>query len=158
MRLLPRFALCCMPTPWATATTPASTPAPTSLTKPSWIASPPSSNWTTPAKPRKQEQEPASEEIFELAPGVLRMMLPIAFTGLQHVNMYGLVDDRGVAIIDPGLPGPKAYKLVQQRLKAAGIPIKRIHSVLVTHSHPDHFGGAGRLVDPRPDAHTRRKR
>jgi glyoxylase-like metal-dependent hydrolase (beta-lactamase superfamily II) len=101
----------------------------------------------TPApRPRKQEQDPASDEIVEIAPNVLRMMLPISFTGLAHVNMYGLIDERGVAIIDPGLPGPKAYKLVEQRLKAAEIPVKRIHSVIVTHSHPDHYGAAGRLA------------
>jgi glyoxylase-like metal-dependent hydrolase (beta-lactamase superfamily II) len=99
-----------------------------------------------PARPRKQEQEQASDEVVEVAPNVLRMMLPIAFTGLGHVNMYGLIDERGVAIVDPGLPGPKSYKVVEQRLKDAGIPIKRIHSVLVTHSHPDHYGGAGRLA------------
>lgn len=99
-----------------------------------------------PQKPRKQEQEQASDDVVEVAPNVLRMMLPIAFTGLGHVNMYGLVDDRGVAIVDPGLPGPRSYKVVERRLRDAGIPIKRIHSVIVTHSHPDHYGGAGRLA------------
>src|SRR3954454_12651414 len=97
------------------------------------------------AKPKKQEQEQASDEVTEIAPNVLRMMLPIHFTGLGHVNMYGLLDDRGVAIVDPGLPGPKSYKIVLQRLKDSEIPIKRIHSVIVTHSHPDHYGGAGPL-------------
>ena len=98
------------------------------------------------ARPKKQEQELASDEVTEVAPNVLRMMLPINFTGLGHVNMYGLIDDRGVAIVDPGLPGPKSYKVVEKRLRDAGIPIERIHSVIVTHSHPDHFGGAGRLA------------
>ena len=97
-------------------------------------------------KPKKQEQELANDDVVEVAPNVLRMMLPINFTGLGHVNMYGLLDDRGVAIIDPGLPGPKSFKIVEQRLKDAEIPIKRIHSVIVTHSHPDHYGGAARLA------------
>ena len=56
----------------------------------------------TAPRPKKQEQELASDEVVELAPNVLRMMLPINFTGLGHVNMYGLVDDDGVAIVDPG--------------------------------------------------------
>jgi len=99
-----------------------------------------------PKKYRKQEQEPASDRVEEVAPNVLRLQLPIAFTGLGHVNMYALVDERGVAIVDPGLPGPKSWKFVLQRLKAAEIPIKHVHSVLVTHSHPDHYGGAGRLA------------
>ena len=99
-----------------------------------------------PKRYRKQEQEPASDQVLEVAPNVLRLQLPIAFTGLGHVNMYALTDERGVAIIDPGLPGPKSWRFVEQRLKAADIPIKRVHSVLVTHSHPDHYGGAGRLA------------
>ncbi|MEA3020578.1 MAG: hypothetical protein QOI47_2102, partial [Actinomycetota bacterium] len=97
-------------------------------------------------RPKKQEQEDATDEVVEIAPNVLRMQLPINFTGLGHVNMYGLIDERGVAIVDAGLPGPKSYKVLKKRLRDAEIPIKRIHSVIVTHSHPDHFGGAGRLA------------
>ena len=64
--------------------------------------------------------------------------------GLGHVNMYGLVDDRGLTVVDPGLPGP-SWKALKPRLKTAGLPVKDIHTVVVTHSHPDHFGGAGRI-------------
>ncbi|MET0577766.1 MAG: MBL fold metallo-hydrolase [Ilumatobacteraceae bacterium] len=95
--------------------------------------------------PSKQEQEPASEEITEVAPGVVRMQLPIAFTGLGHVNCYALEDDRGFAVVDPGLPGQDAWDGLLDRLGRAGIPLTRIHTVVVTHSHPDHFGGAARL-------------
>lgn len=93
----------------------------------------------------KQEQEPASEEVTEVAPGVLRMQLPIWMPGLGHVNMYGLVDDRGLAVVDPGLPGPQSWRALKQRLKSAGYRLRDIHTVVVTHSHPDHFGGAGRI-------------
>ena len=50
----------------------------------------------------KQEQEPASEEVTEVADGVLRMQLPISLPGLGHVNCYALVDGDGVALVDPG--------------------------------------------------------
>lgn len=93
----------------------------------------------------KQEQEQASDEVTEVAPGILRAQLPIEFTGLGHVNCYVLEDPDGVAIVDPGLPGPSSFKVLRRRLSAAGIPIKRVHTVVVTHSHPDHFGGAGRV-------------
>src|SRR5262245_8970874 len=96
-------------------------------------------------RPRKQEQEPASDEVTEVAPGVIRMQLPIWMPGLGHVNMYGLLDDRGLAVVDPGLPGPKSWKSLKGRLKTAGFGVKDIHTVIVTHSHPDHFGGAGRI-------------
>jgi glyoxylase-like metal-dependent hydrolase (beta-lactamase superfamily II) len=99
-----------------------------------------------PQKPRKQEQEAAREEIVEVAPGILRMQLPIWMPGLGHVNTYGLVDDRGLAVVDPGLPGPQSWKALKARLKTAGFKLRDIHTVIVTHSHPDHFGGAGRIA------------
>src|SRR5215218_4769723 len=71
-------------------------------------------------RPPKQEQEPASEEITELAPGVIRMQLPIWMPGLGHVNMYGLVDNRGLTVVDPGLPGPKSWQWLTSRLESAG--------------------------------------
>src|SRR6186997_1159961 len=93
----------------------------------------------------RQEQEPASEEITEVAPGVLRMQLPINFTGLGHVNCYALEDKDGFTIVDPGLPGPASWKSLLDRLGRAGTSLKHVHSVVVTHSHPDHFGGAGKV-------------
>ena len=48
-------------------------------------------------KPRKQEQESASDEVVEVAPGVLRAQLPISMPGLGHVNCYVLPDERGAA-------------------------------------------------------------
>ncbi|MCJ7436913.1 MAG: MBL fold metallo-hydrolase [Acidimicrobiia bacterium] len=96
-------------------------------------------------RPHKQEQDPASEEVVEVAPGVIRMQLPIWMPGLGHVNTYGLLDDNGLAVVDPGLPGPSSWKALKQRLKQAGFGVQDIHTVIVTHSHPDHFGGAGRI-------------
>ncbi len=98
-------------------------------------------------RPRKQEQEPASEEITEVARGILRLQLPTDFTGLGHVNTYAIEDSRGVTLVDPGLPSDESWAALQQRLAAAGIPLARVHTVYITHSHPDHFGGAHRLVE-----------
>jgi glyoxylase-like metal-dependent hydrolase (beta-lactamase superfamily II) len=94
----------------------------------------------------RQEQESASTEVTEVAPNVLRMMLPIRMPGLGHVNMYTLLDNRGAAVIDPGLPGPFTWKAIQDRLRQAGLKPSDIHTVIITHSHPDHFGGAARFV------------
>jgi glyoxylase-like metal-dependent hydrolase (beta-lactamase superfamily II) len=95
---------------------------------------------------RRQEQEPASEEVTEVAPGILRLQLPIEFTGLGHVNTYALVDSRGAALVDVGMPGNATWKALVERLGAAELKIKNVHTVVVTHSHPDHFGAAGRLA------------
>ena len=98
-------------------------------------------------RPRRQEQEPAGEEVTEMAAGILRSQLPISLPGLGHVNCYFLEDERGVAIVDPGLPGPASWRALVDRLKRAGYKPRDVHTVIVTHSHPDHFGGAGRMRD-----------
>ena len=101
----------------------------------------------TPAgRPLKQEQLDASPDVVEVVPGILRLQLPINFTGLGHVNMYALEDDRGFAVVDPGLPGEQSWKALRSRMDAAGIRLERVHTIVVTHSHPDHFGGAGLLA------------
>lgn len=93
----------------------------------------------------KSEQLQATDEITEIAPGILRTQLPSNLPGLGHVNMYVLEDDRGAALVDPGMPTKESWAAVEERLGRIGIPMRRVHSVVVTHSHPDHYGGAARL-------------
>jgi glyoxylase-like metal-dependent hydrolase (beta-lactamase superfamily II) len=98
------------------------------------------------SRPKRQEAQDAVDEVTEVAPGVLRVQLPIVgFPGLGHVNCYVLEDERGFAVVDPGMMGKDNWKRLATRLASAGAPLARIHTVVVTHSHPDHFGGAGFL-------------
>jgi glyoxylase-like metal-dependent hydrolase (beta-lactamase superfamily II) len=96
---------------------------------------------------KRQEQEPARSEVVEVAPDVLRMELPIHLPGLGHVNCYAILDSEGAAVVDPGLPGPATWRVMQERLRQAGLQVKDVHTVVVTHSHPDHFGCAVRFVE-----------
>jgi glyoxylase-like metal-dependent hydrolase (beta-lactamase superfamily II) len=95
----------------------------------------------------RQEQEPAGTEVTEVAPGVLRCMLPVALTGLGHVNCYAIEDRMGWTVVDPGLADPATRQALEDRLRAAGSDARHVHTVVVTHSHPDHFGGAGWLQE-----------
>ena len=98
-----------------------------------------------PTRPPRQEREPAGTEITEIAPGVLRTQLPVNLPGIGHVNCYLLEDERGVAVVDPGLPTPASFAALEQRLRAAGYAVGDVHTAVITHSHFDHFGGAERL-------------
>ena len=40
----------------------------------------------TTERPRRQEQEPATTDITEVAPGILRSQLPIMLPGLGHCS------------------------------------------------------------------------
>ena len=94
----------------------------------------------------RQEKESARREVTEIAPDVLRMELSIRLPGLGHVNCYALLDEEGAAVVDPGLPGNATWRELRDRLSQAGLGVKDVHTVIVTHSHPDHFGGAMRLA------------
>lgn len=93
----------------------------------------------------KQEQREAQAAVEQVAPGVLRMQLPIAIPGLRHVNMYCVPDARGATVIDPGLPDDATWAAVQERLRQVDLEVRHVHTVVITHSHPDHFGGAARF-------------
>src|SRR5438045_8586986 len=93
----------------------------------------------------RQEAEPAATEIEEITNGVLRMQLPLRMPGLGHVNCYALEDEKGFAVVDPGMPGPQSWKLLLERFSLAGFQLKNVHTVVVTHSHIDHFGASVRV-------------
>jgi len=107
----------------------------------------PTDHPAAPRKPRKQEQEPASEEVTEVARDLLRMQLPVMMPGLGHVNCYAIVDGDGATLVDPGLPTAGSFRALEDRLRQAGLGVEHVHTVVVTHSHPDHFGGAARIIE-----------
>lgn len=96
-------------------------------------------------RPVREERQPPRSTIDEVSPGILRIQLPISFPGLGHVNCYAMEDERGIALVDPGLPGLRTWRHLKKQLASIGVPITRVHTVVVTHSHPDHFGQAGRF-------------
>lgn len=94
----------------------------------------------------RQEQEPPDAEVRETAPGVLRLQLPVDMPGLGHVNTYALLDERGAAVVDAGVPGEASWAALLDGLGQAGLSPRDVHTIVVTHSHPDHYGGAHRLT------------
>jgi len=97
------------------------------------------------AKPEKSERRKPDDVAEEVAPGILRIMLPIDLPGLGHVNCYALEDAEGIALIDPGLADGVSHRVLAERLADAGLDITRVHTAVATHSHFDHFGGIARL-------------
>jgi glyoxylase-like metal-dependent hydrolase (beta-lactamase superfamily II) len=88
----------------------------------------------------------------EPAPGVLRLILPLPFPGLDRVNSYALTSSDGVTLVDCGIydPDPAAdhgWEELEDACGAAGFGIGEIVRLVVTHPHIDHYGMAGRLVD-----------
>lgn len=63
--------------------------------------------------------------------------------GNEIVAAYLLLDDRGVTVVDAGLPGHYADLLAE--LEAAGRSVDDIRAVILTHGDSDHLGFAERL-------------
>jgi glyoxylase-like metal-dependent hydrolase (beta-lactamase superfamily II) len=91
------------------------------------------------------EQHPGPDEVVEIRPGVLWVRLKLPFR-LNHVNIYLLADGDGYAMVDAGFGNEETIeawtKLFDGPLK--GVNITRL---IVTHSHPDHVGLAGWIVE-----------
>jgi len=93
---------------------------------------------------------PAPGEAIEIAPRVLWLRMPLPFA-LDHINLWLLVDDDGVTLVDCGYGDP-ATRALWERHCATTLATRPIRRIIATHFHPDHLGNAawlsGRLGAP----------
>jgi glyoxylase-like metal-dependent hydrolase (beta-lactamase superfamily II) len=76
-------------------------------------------------------------------PGVREVVDGVVEVRLGYVNVHLVVVDDGVVLVDTGLPG-RAPK-VEQALHEARRKVGDVHTILLTHRHPDHVGSAAEL-------------
>jgi glyoxylase-like metal-dependent hydrolase (beta-lactamase superfamily II) len=82
----------------------------------------------------------------EVLPGVFQFRLPMAGSRLRHVNSYLLKSDDGYVLVDCGWDQPDVLEALQSELRALGVGLDDVRSLVVTHYHSDHYGLAGTLV------------
>jgi glyoxylase-like metal-dependent hydrolase (beta-lactamase superfamily II) len=76
---------------------------------------------------------------FEVAPGVHRIPLPLPNDGLRAVNVYALVTDDGLVLVDAGWNIPESRELLGKALGTLGADLADVRRFLVTHVHRDHY-------------------
>jgi len=76
---------------------------------------------------------------FEVSPDLFRIPLPLPNDGLRAVNVYALLDDSGIGLIDSGWAIPAARVQLEAALALLDRSISDIHRILVTHIHRDHY-------------------
>ncbi len=91
------------------------------------------------------ENPPGPDEVVEVMPGVLWVRLKLPFR-LNHVNIYLLADGDGWAMVDSGF-GNEESIAAWTALFEGPLAHVRITRLIVTHSHPDHVGLAGWVVE-----------
>ena len=90
------------------------------------------------------EAPPAVGKTIQIAPGVVWMRMPLPFV-LNHINIWGLEDEGGWAVVDTGM-GTDDTLAAWRALFAEATDQRPLTRIFVTHMHPDHVGMAGWLT------------
>lgn len=90
----------------------------------------------TPSAGRGAWTEPGA---FEVVPGVFRIPLPLPNDGLTAVNVYALVSDEELVLIDSGWAVPEGRKALSAGLASIDRELGDIDRFLITHVHRDHY-------------------
>jgi len=77
--------------------------------------------------------------VFEVAPGVHRIPLPLPNDGLRAVNVYVLRSADGLVLIDSGWAIPEARETLVAGLEKLECALTDVRRFLVTHVHRDHY-------------------
>ena len=81
-----------------------------------------------------------------LGQGVSLITLPLPFRAPPSVNAYVIEGGEGLTLIDCGTDWTEGFETLTAGLTALGINPGGIHTLVVTHLHPDHVGMAPRLT------------
>jgi glyoxylase-like metal-dependent hydrolase (beta-lactamase superfamily II) len=90
------------------------------------VADDPDRDWTEPG-------------VFEAAPGVFRIPLPLPTDGLRAVNVYAVVDGADLVLIDSGWAIAEAKSALLKALAGLDRDMRDVRRFLVTHVHRDHY-------------------
>jgi glyoxylase-like metal-dependent hydrolase (beta-lactamase superfamily II) len=83
----------------------------------------------------------------EIFPHIYQLKVPIPDNPLGHLNAYLIRDGDEGHLIDCGWNAPEAWDALRQQLDAAGVGLRGLRTIVMTHIHPDHYGLAGRLKE-----------
>jgi glyoxylase-like metal-dependent hydrolase (beta-lactamase superfamily II) len=80
----------------------------------------------------------------QVVEGIYRIQLPLPFA-LNIVNCYLLRGASGWTIVDTGINTPAGRETWRKAFEELHITIKDIEKIVLTHTHPDHYGLGGWL-------------
>jgi glyoxylase-like metal-dependent hydrolase (beta-lactamase superfamily II) len=91
--------------------------------------------------------------VTELASGIFQLQIPLSDNRgltLSHLNSYLIQGTSGWMLIDTGWDTPDAYRTMLDALAGLKLGLSDIGTIVLTHSHPDHFGMAGKIKQQSP--------
>jgi glyoxylase-like metal-dependent hydrolase (beta-lactamase superfamily II) len=84
-------------------------------------------------------------ELNSVRSGVWELRLPIPWED-GHVNCFLLPEGDRVDMIDCGMGAQESFELIDRAVRELAGAGGRVRRLLVTHIHPDHYGGAGEVT------------
>lgn len=93
--------------------------------------------------------DPSTAGAREVAPGLWRLRLPLAWPGNDHANAWAIDGvGGGIVLVDCGAAGDPGYgAALDVALAAAGRRIEEVELLVGTHAHSDHIGLAAHVID-----------
>ena len=82
-----------------------------------------------------------------ILPGVWRLRLPCPWPGVPHVNAWAISRGDGIVLFDTGVGGEDGLHQLELALGQAKLKLRDVRLVVCTHSHSDHYGCAGSILD-----------
>src|SRR6516165_8523037 len=89
----------------------------------------------------------AEPGVFEVAPDIFRIPLPLPNDGLRAVNVYVIRTERSAVLVDAGWTIEPGREALAAGLDALDLGFTDISRFLVTHVHRDHYSQAVVLRD-----------
>jgi glyoxylase-like metal-dependent hydrolase (beta-lactamase superfamily II) len=86
-----------------------------------------------------------AERISEIAPGILRIVIPLPIPDVGSMNSYVVVDGDRPLMVDPGMAHPAGIEAMEKAIGDLGLDMERT-DFFITHHHLDHFGAVSRLL------------
>ncbi len=89
-------------------------------------------------------EAPRTERVL---PGVWRLRLALPWPGVPHGNAWAVECDGGIVMFDTGIGGRGKLRQLDLALAQAGFGVDDVRLVVCTHSHTDHYGLGGAIVE-----------
>jgi glyoxylase-like metal-dependent hydrolase (beta-lactamase superfamily II) len=102
------------------------------------MAGPPPKDWSV---------DPATAGAREVAPGLWRLRLPLAWEAINHVNAY-LIEGDALTLVDCGTAGhATCAEALEVAVGTTGHALEDVGTLVLTHIHSDHMGLAQHVLE-----------
>jgi glyoxylase-like metal-dependent hydrolase (beta-lactamase superfamily II) len=90
----------------------------------------------------REKTLPEPEEVVD---GIWSLPVPMPGKSTRYVLCYAISVPGGLVVVDCGWHSDDAWRALTDGIARTGHELRHVRTVLITHSHADHYGLAGRL-------------